>query len=152
MRELRALFVSLGYHDVETFIQSGNVVFSSSGPVDASALAGEIRRTFALDIPVVLRSAAQMRKVLAADPFGGEDPDHTHVAFMASKPAAAPVKGLGGEGFEPERFSVRGTEIYLHLPNGMARTKLPAYLERRLKVAMTIRNWRTTAKLVELAG
>jgi uncharacterized protein (DUF1697 family) len=152
MHELRDLFESLGYRDVQTFIQSGNVVFSSRTAVQALALETEIRRHFELSVAVVLRTGPQLRKVVADNPFAGRDPVKLHVGFMAKKAPTAAVAGLDVGAFDPERFSVKGTEIYLYLPNGMARTKVPSYLDRRLKVPTTIRNWNTVTKLVELVG
>ncbi|MHB8319550.1 MAG: hypothetical protein ACYDEP_10045 [Acidimicrobiales bacterium] len=71
---------------------------------------------------------------------------------MASRPSSSALADLDHAAFEPEEFAVQGKEVYLHLPDGMARTKLPSYLDRRLNVAITIRNWRTVTKLMELAG
>jgi uncharacterized protein (DUF1697 family) len=150
MAELRALFESLGYTDVQTFIQSGNVVFSSDAAVKSRGLTTAIHRAFGLDVPVVLRTGAELRKVLRDNPFVDHDPAAIHVGFMATKAGPSLITALDVEAFEPERFSIKGTEIYLFLPNGMARTKLPSYLDRRLRIPTTVRNWKTVTKLVEL--
>jgi uncharacterized protein (DUF1697 family) len=152
MRELRALFESLGFTEVETLIQSGNVVFSSTSAVTAPKIEAEIRRAFGLDVSVVMRTITALNKVLAANPFADRDTHRLHVAFLGAKPGSNVVGALDGGRFAPEEFSVGGTEVYLYLPNGMARTKLPSYLERNLKVPMTIRNWNTATKLAEMAG
>jgi uncharacterized protein (DUF1697 family) len=151
MADLRALFESLGYADVQTFIQSGNVLFSSAAVVKPSVLATAIHEAFGLDVPIVLRTAAALGKVLRANPFVDFDPAALHVGFMATKAEPSLISAIDADAFAPEQFSIRGEEIYLYLPNGMARTKLPAYLDRRLKVPTTVRNWNTVAKLVELA-
>jgi uncharacterized protein (DUF1697 family) len=150
MKALAALFESLGHAGVRTFIQSGNVVFSSKAKPDSAKIEAAIADEFSLQIPVVVRSATELKRAIAANPF--DDVERVHVAFLAAKPAAPAVRSLEPGPFAPERFAVKGTEIYLYLPNGMARTKLPAYLDRRLKVSATIRNWRTTNKLAEMAG
>ena len=71
---------------------------------------------------------------------------------MASKPAPAAVRALDADQFAPEEFTIKGSDLYLRLPNGMGRTKLPAYLDRKLKVPTTVRNWNTVLKLLDLAG
>lgn len=152
MGDLRGLFESLGCTDVETLIQSGNVVFTSTGPITAPTIEAEIQRVFGLDVPVVMRTGTALNKVLAANPFPDRDTHLLHVAFLGAKPDAKVVRDLDGPRFAPEEFSVSRTEAYLYLPNGMARTKLPPYLERSLKVPMTIRNWNTATKLAEMAG
>jgi uncharacterized protein (DUF1697 family) len=150
MSDLRALFESLGHHDVETYIQSGNVVFRPVGRVTADALASQITKRFGLTVAVVLRTAAELGKVLGANPFADADPGTLHVGFMASKPSAASLGQLDFDLHWPDAFAVVGRELYLCLPDGMARTKLPGYLDRRLKVPTTIRNWRTVEKLTEM--
>ncbi|MGH8996233.1 MAG: DUF1697 domain-containing protein [Acidimicrobiales bacterium] len=150
MKALSELFESLGYAGVRTFIQSGNVVFSSQAKPAPAKLKAAIADLLSLEVPVVVRSAAELKRVVAANPF--DDVERVHVAFMGAKPAAAAVRSLEPGPFEPERFAVKGTEIYLYLPNGMGRTKLPSYLDRRLKGDATIRNWKTTCRLAEMAG
>jgi uncharacterized protein (DUF1697 family) len=71
---------------------------------------------------------------------------------MARKPAAATVATLDADRFLPDEFAIRGCELYLHVPNGMGRAKLPGYLDRQLKVPTTVRNWNTVCKLIELSG
>lgn len=152
MADLRRLFEALGYAEVNTYIQSGNVVFCAAGSVTPKNLEGEVHAHFALDVSVVLRTRSELRRVLQANPFVGVEPDKLHVGFMAHRAPMTWVTELEEGAFKPEEFVVRGAEVYLHLPNGMARTKLPAYLERRLQIPTTIRNWATVARLVELAG
>lgn len=150
MTALAELFESLGHTEVRTYIQSGNVVFSSKAKPNPATLEKAIARSFSLKVPVVVRSAVDLKKAIAANPF--DDVERVHVAFLATRPPASALRSLDPDPFEPERFLIKGTEIYLYLPNGMARTKLPAYLDRRLKLGATIRNWKTTTKLAELAG
>jgi uncharacterized protein (DUF1697 family) len=152
MTALRALFESLGHTDVSTFIQSGNVVFTTDRSVGPRSLEIAIAKEFGVDTSVALRTRRELEKVVDANPFGDADLSKLHVGFMTQKPPAAVVAKLDAERFRPEEFALRGQEIYLHLPNGMARTKLPGYLDRQLKIPTTIRNWNTVTKLLELAG
>jgi uncharacterized protein (DUF1697 family) len=151
MVELRALVESLGFADVRTFIQSGNVVFSSDEPVVALDLERPIEARFGLAVAVVLRTAAELERVVQADPFPEAERARVHVGFMAGRPRAAAAAALDHARFLPEEFVVSGRELYLHLPSGMARTTLPAYLGRALDVPTTLRNWNTVTKLLELA-
>ena len=95
---------------------------------------------------------ATMQQVVKDNPFPNAATSELHVGFMARQPGKQSVAGLDGEPYRPDEFVVRGSEVYLRLPNGMGRSKLPPYLDRRLKVPTTYRNWKTIAKLIELAG
>ena len=150
MSELRKLFESLGHAEVMTVIQSGNIIFTTRRPVTPKSLEAAIGNQFGHDIRIVLRTADELESAVKANPFS-RDPSKVHVGFMADKPAAAAVASLDTEQFRPDEFALRGRDLYLHLPNGMGRAKLPAYLDRRLKVPTTVRNWNTVTKLLGLA-
>ena len=152
MAQLRASFESLGCAEVRTYIQSGNVVFVSPTPVDAASLERMVESDFGIAATVVLRTAGELRRVVRSNPYASADPSTLHVGFFARKPSAAAVAALDGVSYLPDAFEVLGAELYLHLPNGMGRSKLPAYLDRRLQVPVTVRNWKTVNKLLELAG
>jgi uncharacterized protein (DUF1697 family) len=151
MAELRELMESLGFEDVRTYIQSGNALFSAPRKPKADVLEAAIERRFGLQVDVMLRSAMELERTIERDPFPDADRSKLYVGFMAAKPPAAAVGALDAEAFLPEQFAIVGTELYLHLPGGMGRTKLPDYVLRRIKVPTTIRNWRTVTKLAELA-
>jgi uncharacterized protein (DUF1697 family) len=152
MAELRRLVESLGHTEVKTFIQSGNVVFTSSKTVAAKSLETAIEKEFGIDVTVVLRTASELEAVVKANPFKTVDPSKLHVGFMAKAAPRAVVSKLDVGQFAPEEFAARRTVLYLHLPNGMGRAKLPSYLDRQLKIPTTVRNWNTVNKLLELAG
>jgi uncharacterized protein (DUF1697 family) len=152
MAQLRAAVEALGHDEVSTYIQSGNVLFTSAARVTPATLEKLIATTFGVDIVVVLRTGAQLRAALAANPFPDADPASLHIGFMAAPPSAANLAKLDTERFRPEEFAIVGSDLYLHLPTGMGTSKLPAYLGRALGVPTTIRNWRTAVKLAELAG
>jgi uncharacterized protein (DUF1697 family) len=153
MEELRQLFRGLGHQDVSTYIQSGNVIFTSDSPVLAADIEGAIRSTFGMDVIVVLRTRAQMEGVVRSDPFGpNADLSKIHVGFMADVPSAVLMERLDARRFAPERVRIDGTESYFYLPNGVGRAKLLDYVNRQLEVPITIRNWRTVTKLAALAA
>jgi len=157
MADLRELFVAVGAEDVATYVQSGNVIFKSRdrAPKLIEAIEKEIRRRLGLDVAVLVRTRAELAKVLAGNPFakGGNEPATLHVTFLAETPDRARVGKLDPERGGDDEFRVAGREVYLHCPNGYGRSKLTnAYFEKELGVAATTRNWRTVTKLAELAG
>lgn len=157
MKELATIFTAAGCTEVRTYIQSGNVVFRARPPVakrTADFVAKRILSRFGFRVPVVLRTASDLRRVTERNPFLGPSIDTRllHVAFLARKPSAAKVAELEPDRSPPDEFQVRGREIYLRCPNGMARTKLTnQYFDSRLATTTTVRNWRTVLKLLELA-
>ena len=155
MGDLRALFDALGYSDAQTYIQSGNVVFSATAQESAlvAAIEAAIEETFALRVPVVVRSRAQLAAVAATSPFDGAAPTAVHVAFLSGRPRAASVAALDPDRSPPDTFAVVGREVYLHYPNGSGRSKLTVdYLERVLGTRATARNWNTVTKLLTMTG
>jgi uncharacterized protein (DUF1697 family) len=157
MAQLKSSLASLGYEDVVTYIQSGNVVFRS--PVgDARKVAATIEKRIAeeFEVPasVLIRTPAELRAVEKQNPFlkAGVDASKLHVVFLDRSPKKSAVTDLDPGRSPPDEFEVRGGEIYLHLPNGAGRSKLTIdYFERRLGVRGTTRNWRTLTKLIELS-
>jgi uncharacterized protein (DUF1697 family) len=157
MPELKSLLAEMGFEDVSTYIQSGNVVFKSS-TADARTLAATIEeriaKTFGLRPTVLIRTPAELAEIADGNPFLGRETDlaKLHVVFLSGAPAAAAVEELDPKRSPPDEFSVRGREIYLHLPSGMGRSKLTVdYFEKRLGVRATARNWKTLNKLIELS-
>jgi uncharacterized protein (DUF1697 family) len=164
MEALRALYESLKFEDVATFIQSGNVVFRTKeqdlGKV-GKKIGDGIEKTFRFRPNVILRTAEEMRGVIARNPFADRkdvEPNRLLVWFLASEPdAEARKKALavaaGVKEANPEELRMDGREIYIYFPNGMARPKLsmPA-VERALKVSGTGRNWNSVLKLMEMCS
>jgi uncharacterized protein (DUF1697 family) len=151
MAELRAQLAALGLGEVLTYIQSGNVVFSAEQRPSETELATLIAERFGVQTTVVLRSAAELEAVLAANPFPAAASAGVHVGFMPAPPAPARVQALEQDRFLPDRFVLSGADVYVWLGSGVGRATLPAYLDRRLGQPLTLRNWATVTRLVELA-
>ena len=154
MPRLREVLGDRGYGEVRTLIASGNLVLDSDLPEEQLALdlAKAIEEEFALDVPVVLRTGAELDAVLAEDPFGDAvtDPSRYSVTFLPEAPAQARLRELPPA--EGGRYTVVGRELYLWLPDGMAVSPLGKWpWDRLLGVAGTNRNWNTVTKLAELA-
>lgn len=156
MKELVVAFGKAGCRDVETYIQSGNVAFDSAHAAGTlpAVLAKAIAKAFDLDIPVIVRSAAELAAAVRANPYLRRgDEDALHVLFMADRPAPRAVATLDPARSAPDEFAVIGREIYLYTPNGLARTKLSnVYFDKQLSTITTARNWRTVNKLLELSS
>ncbi len=156
MPELREMCEGLGHADVRTLVQSGNVVLDAKTKpaATAKAIGKALKGELGIEVPVVVRSRAQMRKVVDANPFGEHTgkPKLLLVTFLSEKPAKRVVDGFDPADFEPERFEVAGREVYSWHPGGMQRSKLGrALVDKRLGVVATNRNWNTVTKLVEMA-
>jgi uncharacterized protein (DUF1697 family) len=152
MAELRSLCEDLGYANVRTFIQSGNVIFSSSLVPKALALEAAIEERCAIATDVIFRSAGDLKAAVKRNPFPVTGDARVHVGFLAEKLPAGIVSSLDHERFAPDEFKVVGSEVYLFLPTGVGQSKLPPYLVRQMKRPVTLRNWSTVTKLVELAS
>lgn len=157
MKELAALFVAAGCTGVKTYIQSGNVVFAATPKIAEripKVIAQRIAEQFGLQVPVVVRSAEEWAAAIRNNPFlPGESEDALHVYFLADPPHPDHVDKLDANRSHPDRFTLSNREVYLHLPNGMGRTKLTnAYFDSKLKTVSTARNWRTVLKLHEMLG
>ena len=156
MADLRELVEGLGHEDVVTHIQSGNVVFRASSR-SAEKVAEGIEKALADDLgfetAVMVRTAADLKAILAERPFADAAPAALHVAFCRHEPDAERAAALAPPEGSPDECALIGREVLLHLPSGMGRTKLNgAYLERRLGVPVTARNWKVVTALQELAS
>jgi uncharacterized protein (DUF1697 family) len=156
MTDLSQMFVEAGCTDVRTYIQSGNVVFKASqSKLEKlpALIAQNIEEKFGYKTPVVLRTVEQLGETIQNNPFlkAGAAEDELHVYFLAAPPDARRIASLDPARSSPDAFLVRGRDVYLKMPNGMARTKLSnAYFDSKLATISTARNWRTVMKLFEL--
>ncbi len=156
MKDLARMFEDAGCTHVRTYIQSGNVVFRAAPRVVetlADRIGEAIATKFGFRVPVILRDTAQMKKTVENNPFlkPGVDEAGLHVYFLAAVPPAEQVAALDSYRSPPDAFAVHGCDVYLHMPNGMGRTKLTnLYFDKKLGTVATARNWRTTVKLLEM--
>jgi uncharacterized protein (DUF1697 family) len=142
---------------VRTHLQSGNVVLSSKTKPEQTARACErlIQAEFGLEIDVVVRTPADLARVVRRNPLGevAKDPKRYQVSFLAGTLPAAARRRLEEAAEKPEELAFSGREIYAWHPSGVARSKLWGRLAGRdLGVTATARNWTTVTKLLELAG
>lgn len=154
MDALRQLVSGLGHSDVTTYIQSGNVVFSSRKGTAATIAAGiedRIKKDLRLQVTVIVRSGEDLAEIVRKNPFlPGADPATLYVIFLASAPEPASLTRLGPKLVAPDEFRVVGREIYARYPNGYGRSKMTStFFENRLRLRGTARNWKTVTTLAD---
>jgi uncharacterized protein (DUF1697 family) len=157
MEALRKSFESTGLKNVQTYIQSGNVVFKT-GKLSSAALRkkieAQITSDFGFSSLTILRSQEELGKVIKANPFlkqSGIGPEKLHVIFLSESPEIDVLKQLEGLTKAPDESCCLGQEIYLHLPNGFARSGMMNNpIERKFLVQATTRNWRTVNNLYQM--
>jgi uncharacterized protein (DUF1697 family) len=157
MADLRQILTGLGYQDVATHLQSGNAVFRSTDPAGQLErdIAGALARHAGLSCAVLVRTGAELSAIVAANPLG-RDPDNParfFVSFLTDVPARGMAADFAQLDLAPERAWVVGREVYYWCPGGLRQSRLTSvFLERRLGVAGTARNWNTVTRLAELTG
>lgn len=157
MKELAALLTGMGLHDVQTYIQSGNVVFRGNVR-NKAALAAKIsaaieaRHGFAPR--VLLLDAEELHQAMAGNPYpeAASAPRTLHLFFLADAPQHPDLEALEALRTASERFMLAGKVFYLHTPDGVGGSKLAARIEKALGVAATARNWNTVRKLAEMVA
>lgn len=155
MPALRSALEEAGFEDVRTYVQSGNVVLSTTR--SAARVRRDVEQVlterFGLDVDVVVRSRSALAAIVARDPLGdlASDPKLCQVTFLEKAPPTGLRRALEDAATSDERVVVRGREIYSWHPRGRSRSKLAALLAgRELGVTATARNWRTVEKLLTL--
>ncbi len=158
MPALKLFYESLGLSDVQTYLQSGNVIFTSPAtdiPALEERIEQGIAQTFGLNIPVLIRTAADLQRLVDRNPFThgrSEDRARLAVAFLQRPPDEAGLRRLSEFTDPLDEFFVSGQEIFLFCPNGFGRSKLTnTFFEKKLAVLATARNWNTVNALLKLA-
>ncbi|MBA5637982.1 DUF1697 domain-containing protein [Duganella sp. LX20W] len=153
MKELVGVCQSLACTDVESYLQSGNIVLSSE--MEAAELETILERAICSefgypDVDVLVRTAPELLAAINAVPPAWKGADTASLYFTFLK-AASHAK-VEGDNFLPDAYAIGEKVVYVHCPGGYGKTKLNnSYFERVLKLRATTRNWNTTTKLVELA-
>lgn len=152
MADLRGAVAGLGYGDVATLLQSGNVVFTTSDAASTARrrVAAAVAEAAGFDVDVVVRTAAQVARVVDGNPLAdvATDPKRLQVIFLGSAPAATALAGLEEAAVGDDVIRVRGRELYVWSPGGVIRSPALDEIERRrLGVVATARNWSTVLKL-----
>jgi uncharacterized protein (DUF1697 family) len=159
MNDLKSLFEKLGFGNVQTFIQSGNVVFESEKKYLNADVEQRIQlaiaKTFGFDVPVIVLTGEEIAESISNNPFLKEkDPDieKLHLTILKEEPSNQLVKNIEGFKSFPDRFEIIGKNVFIYCENGYGRTKITNdFFEKKLKIPATTRNWKTMMKLHEMA-
>jgi uncharacterized protein (DUF1697 family) len=161
MNELAILFNALGFSDVKTYLQSGNVIFDAAAKGLNRSRIGEaiqnaIHKKYGFKVTIVLRTAEELAGIIKSNPFTKKkvlQKDKPHVTFFQEAPKIDIRLDTILPKNDGELYFINQTEVYLYCPNGYGKSKLnnPA-IERRLKATTTTRNWKTVTELYKLAG
>jgi uncharacterized protein (DUF1697 family) len=156
MKDLVASLSKLGYENVQSYIQSGNVVFRSaekSAQKLASQIAATVKKTNGFEPKIFVLSAKSLATAIAANPYKKAERNHKslHLYFLAEPAKHAKLAELDKLKSGDEAFSLKESVFYLHAPDGIGKSKLAERVERLLGVATTARNWRTVCTLLAMA-
>ena len=159
MFDLKQLYEDLGFSEVVTYIQSGNVVFESEIS-DTKKLKEMIEKgitdQYDFGVPVIIRKHLDFKQIIEGCPFGKIDLEEggtkVLLTLLAQTPNDASITQLMAYVKTPEQLVIKDKSIYLHCPNGYGRSKLSnVFIENKLKVQATTRNWKTVEKLFEIS-
>lgn len=158
MKDLKMLFQSLDFENVQTYIQSGNVVFEAAEKENEQEMsfkiAEAILRKYGFEVPILVFKKEEWQKAVIENPFLREENVATkslYVTFLAEKPKAENLAKLESVSFLPDIFTVSDKRIYLKVEK-YGKTKLSNnFFERKLKVSATTRNWKTVLKLYDIS-
>jgi uncharacterized protein (DUF1697 family) len=156
MEALREVYQLLGYDNVRTYVQSGNVIFESEER-DQLTLAGkiesEIERAFGYSVPVIVRDTDYFQWIIGSNPYVNRDPARLYVTFLYHTPPGPALQNLPNPGLDGDEFVAGQQEIYLFCPGGYGRSKLSnTFFEKKLGVLATTRNWNTVNALYTIAS
>jgi len=153
MAQLVTILESMCYEDIQSYIQSGNLVFSSGkkigakGPADISRA---IYKEMGFEPQVMLLSVKQLQDAINNNPFPTNDGKALHFFFLESLPENPNTEKLFSLKIESEKFVLNGKVFYLYAPEGVGRSKLAAAVEKVIGVPLTARNWNTVSKLATM--
>ena len=158
MKELKALFEAMGFQQVSTYIQSGNVLFQAE-EADPKGLASRIESSilnrYQFQVPVLIRTPADLQAALGRNPFlqqSQSDTDKLHITFLADEPAQTRIDQVSQGQYGPDQCHISGKEVFLYCPQGYGRTKLTnTFFESKLGVTATTRNLKTVRRLISMA-
>ncbi len=160
MADLKLMLTKLEFTDITTYIQSGNIVFSSNfldeKPNDiANLIEREICKTFDFFVPVIVRTAEEFEKLPKTNPFFTSDAcdrDRLHLTFLSAAPEKEKIEEIIKYDFTPDKFEIIDDNVFLYISEKLSDTKItPTFLESKLGVIASNRNWRTVNKLIEIS-
>ncbi|WP_339921938.1 DUF1697 domain-containing protein [uncultured Cyclobacterium sp.] len=159
MADLKSMFEDLGYKEVLTYIQSGNVIFTAENKMSdiqmADLIEQAIKSKFGFDVPVIVRTAQELNNTFNENPFYGKadtDINKLHITFLNKEPEKGNLEKIQALEFPPDKFLVKGKDIFIYCDGKYHQSKLTNnFFEGKLKTSATTRNLKTVSKLCELS-
>ncbi|MDR2921003.1 MAG: DUF1697 domain-containing protein [Tannerella sp.] len=158
MDALQKMYKNLGFGNIATYVQSGNVIFNSENAEPeklGTEITQQIEKDFGFNVPVIVLTIDNLKQITDNNPFTkdlNKDKTFLYVTFLSSNPDEYDIKAIEEKKQDGEEVFITGHAVYLYCPNGYGRTKLNnTFLEKKLKVGATTRNWKTTNELLKIA-
>ena len=155
MAELRQILSNKGFNNLQTYIQSGNLIFQSEHSKEQvrATISDQILDRFGYEVPVLVLTAAELREIVNRNPFEHRDLTKLHITFLAGLPDQQLVAALPSSPNPREEFLMVDQAIYVYCPDGYGRSKINnTFFEKKLRVIATTRNWKTCMKLCEMVS
>ncbi|NQX82978.1 MAG: DUF1697 domain-containing protein [Flavobacteriaceae bacterium] len=160
MKDLKAIFIKLGFTDVVTYIQSGNVIFDSGNNLSnidcADMIEKSINIAYGFEVPVIVITADELKIFVEENPFYKlevSDITKLHLTFLKEKPSEESVLNIETYNCKPDEFVIKDSSAYIYCEEKYHKSKLVnSFFEKKLKMSTTTRNWKTVLKLLELSS
>lgn len=158
MDALRQLYMNLGFENVESYIQSGNVMFRSDiqNTKELNQLiSSKIKEVFDFEVPVMVFTIDEFMRAIQQNPFtfnNSKSSEFFHLTFLSENPENTLITKIDTEKYLSDEFKIIGKIVYLYCPESYGKTKLSnSFFEKKLKVNATTRNWKTINELLNIA-
>ncbi|HEA28757.1 MAG TPA: DUF1697 domain-containing protein [Leeuwenhoekiella sp.] len=159
MEGLRKEIGNLGYKNIKTYIQSGNIIFTAAAHHSDLEIAEHIEKmiltTFGFEVPVIVRNSDELQQTVSENPFlttENTSIEGLHVTFLKETPSPETLENIKTYTYPPDKFEIRQKNVFLYIPGSYHKTKLSnAFFEKKLNVQATTRNWKTVQKLAEMS-
>lgn len=156
MAELKELYSKLNFLNITSYIQSGNVIFNSEVKEDCNKISAQIEKailnTFGFEVPVIVKTSDELKQAISDNPFSFvEEKERLHLTFLSEIPSSEKAKLLKKFNFDPDQFKIIGKNTFIYCNGKYSESKLTNnFLETKLNVLCTTRNWKTVLQLYEL--
>ncbi|MFC2111099.1 DUF1697 domain-containing protein [Bacteroidota bacterium] len=159
MKELKELYEDLGFSNITTYIQSGNVIFNCCSECTSVSIENKIQtailQKFKHDVPVIIRTADELEKSFLNNPFiktKNFEIEHLYLTFLKDVPSDENLRLINKIEFENDKFEIIGKDIFAYCSGKFSDSKLSIkFFESKLRTMATTRNWKTVSKLHEIS-
>ncbi|MBL4624122.1 MAG: DUF1697 domain-containing protein [Flavobacteriales bacterium] len=159
MADLKPLYEVLGFSNVNSYIQSGNIIFDSNTKESQKELGQKIEqvinKAYGFDVPVIIRTVQEIEDAIAVNPYLKKqevDIERLHLTYLADIPSLEKLAQLKDIDFSPDKFEIIGNDVFIYCSGKYSDSKLTnKFFESKLKITATTRNWKTVNKLIEIA-